>query len=137
MFEILGHLPYYFFCIEIPAVNANSVDPAQMPCSATSDLGLHYLPITLLGVYRLKWVRVPITTVAADIFILFLLFNKKGLTLHVNFLLIHMKCQTLFSLKNNYLRMSSAAILLGTLRVKLEMSPKDTDAPARMTNTYC
>ena len=30
-------------------VFANSEDPYQMPPSA-SDLGLHYLPITLLGV---------------------------------------------------------------------------------------
>ena len=34
-------------CIEIPVVNANSVDTDQMPCSAVSDLGLHCLPITL------------------------------------------------------------------------------------------
>ena len=31
---------------------ANSGDPDQMP----SDLGLHYLPLNLLGVSRLKWV---------------------------------------------------------------------------------
>ena len=29
---------------------ANSGDPAQTPRSAASDLGLHCLPITLLGV---------------------------------------------------------------------------------------
>ena len=29
---------------------ANSEDPDQMPGSAASGLGLHYLPITLLGV---------------------------------------------------------------------------------------
>ena len=27
-----------------------------MPLSVASDLGLHYLPITLVGVPRLKWV---------------------------------------------------------------------------------
>ena len=33
--------------IEIPVFNANSVDPDQAPQSAASDLGLHYLQITL------------------------------------------------------------------------------------------
>ena len=33
---------------EIPELNANSVDPDQMPHSAVSDLGLHCLPICLL-----------------------------------------------------------------------------------------
>ena len=37
---------------------ANSRDPDQAPHSVTSDLGLHCLPITLLGVSRLQWVRV-------------------------------------------------------------------------------
>ena len=36
---------------------ANSGDPDQMPHSAASDLGLHYLPITFLGVSRLQWVK--------------------------------------------------------------------------------
>ena len=36
---------------------ANSEDPDQMPHSAASDLGLHCLPITLLGVSRLKLVK--------------------------------------------------------------------------------
>ena len=31
---------------------ANSEDPVQVP--QNSDLGLHCLPVTLLGVYRLK-----------------------------------------------------------------------------------
>ena len=35
---------------------ANSEDPNQMPRSAASDLGLHCLPITLLGVSRLQCV---------------------------------------------------------------------------------
>ena len=35
---------------------ANSGDPYQMPCSAMSDLGLHCLQITLLGVSRLQQV---------------------------------------------------------------------------------
>ena len=34
---------------------ANSEDPDQTPHSAASDLGLHCLPITLLGVSRQQW----------------------------------------------------------------------------------
>ena len=33
---------------------AKSGDPDQMPHSAASDLGLHCLPITILGVSRLQ-----------------------------------------------------------------------------------
>ena len=36
---------------------ANSGDPDQRPHSVASDLGLHFLPITLLGVTRLLWVK--------------------------------------------------------------------------------
>ena len=36
---------------------ANSGDADQMPHSAASDLGLHCLPITLLQVSRLQWVK--------------------------------------------------------------------------------
>ena len=36
---------------------ANTGDPAQMPLSAASDLGLHCLPITLLRVSRLEGVN--------------------------------------------------------------------------------
>ena len=36
---------------------ANSGDPDQTPHSAASDLGLHCLPVTLLGVSRLQWVN--------------------------------------------------------------------------------
>ena len=36
---------------------ANSGDPDQTPHSAASDLGLHCLPITLLRVSRLQWVK--------------------------------------------------------------------------------
>ena len=36
---------------------ANSEDPNQMVHSAAFDLGLQCLPITLLGVSRLQWVR--------------------------------------------------------------------------------
>ena len=40
--------------IGIPVINANSVDPDQMLHSVASDLGLHFLLITILGVSRLK-----------------------------------------------------------------------------------
>ena len=36
---------------------AKGGDPDQMPHSAASDLGLHCLPITFLGVSRLLWFK--------------------------------------------------------------------------------
>ena len=36
---------------------ANSEDPDQTPHSAASDMGLHCLLITRLGVSRLQWVK--------------------------------------------------------------------------------
>ena len=36
---------------------ANSEDPDQTPRSAASDLGLHCLPIILLGISRTQWVK--------------------------------------------------------------------------------
>ena len=36
---------------------ANGGDPDQTPHSAACDLGLHYLPITCLGLSRLQWVN--------------------------------------------------------------------------------
>ena len=36
---------------------AKSGDPDQTPGSAASDLGLHCLPMTLLRVSRLQWVK--------------------------------------------------------------------------------
>ena len=36
---------------------ANSEDPDQMLQNAASDLGLHCLPVTLLGVFSLQWVK--------------------------------------------------------------------------------
>ena len=41
---------------------ANTGDPDQMPHSVASDLGLHCLPFTLLGAYRLKWENVNYLT---------------------------------------------------------------------------
>ena len=43
--------------VEISEINANSVDPDQTPRSAVSNLGLHGLPMPLLGEARLEWVR--------------------------------------------------------------------------------
>ena len=43
---------YYYICItEIPVLNANHVDPDQVPQSSASDLDLHCLLIALLGFY--------------------------------------------------------------------------------------
>ena len=42
-------------------VFANSEDPDQTPRSAASDLGLHCLPVTLLGFSRLQWVKRTLT----------------------------------------------------------------------------
>ena len=42
--------------VEISELNANSVDPDQMPQNAASDLGLHCLPVSnygMLGLYGL------------------------------------------------------------------------------------
>ena len=55
----LVSLYFLLLCfIRIPVFNANSVDPDQIPHSVASDLGLHHLPNTLLGVSRLKWVNI-------------------------------------------------------------------------------
>ena len=42
---------------KIDELFANSADSDQTPRSAASDLGLHCLTITLLGVSRLQWVK--------------------------------------------------------------------------------
>ena len=47
--------------MEITVLNANSVGPDQTPRSATSDLGLHGLPMSLLWDARLKWIKYHIT----------------------------------------------------------------------------
>ena len=47
---------------------ANSGAPDQMLHSAASDLGLHCLPITLLGVSQLKWVKVNICAKGSKFF---------------------------------------------------------------------
>ena len=46
--------------IETLVFNANSVDPDQTPHSAASDMGLHFLSMSLLGDVRYKWVKMYI-----------------------------------------------------------------------------
>ena len=48
------------FIVEILVLNANSVDPNQTPCSAASDLGLHYLPMVLLWDARHTWFNLSV-----------------------------------------------------------------------------
>ena len=43
--------------VEILELNANRVDPNQMPQNAASDLGPHCLPMSLLWDAKLKWVK--------------------------------------------------------------------------------
>ena len=50
MFDWLVFIITVLCVIEIPVFNANSADPDQTPHYAASDLGMHYLPVTLLGV---------------------------------------------------------------------------------------
>ena len=57
------------------SVFANSGDPDQMLYSVASDLGLHCLPVTLLGVSSLKWVKISFRIVAGSI-PLFLFFSE-------------------------------------------------------------
>ena len=47
---------------------ANSGDPDQMQCSAASDLDLHCLPITLLGISRLQWIKECLNMFCGEIF---------------------------------------------------------------------
>ena len=59
---------------------ANSGDPDQMPHSVASDLGLHCLPITLLWISRLQWVKTLSKIVADDILIFFILIFREKKT---------------------------------------------------------
>ena len=66
---------------------ANSGKTNQTNNSVVSDLGLHCLIITLLGVFRLKWFYLleSSTTAADDILKLLIFFSKKrGLKFHLN-----------------------------------------------------
>ena len=56
---------------------ANSEDPDQTPHSTGSDMGLHYLPITLLGVSQLQWVNYcPFNITWKDMFALHFILNE-------------------------------------------------------------
>ena len=57
----LTHILAIFTFWQMFDLFANNGDPVQMPCSAASDLGLHCLPIKLLGVSRLQWVKQTLT----------------------------------------------------------------------------
>ena len=59
--SILGTPGYEIniFLVKMAKLFANSRDLDQTQCSAASDLGLHCLPITLLWVFRLQWVKAP------------------------------------------------------------------------------
>ena len=74
--------------VEIPVINANSVDPDQSPHSGVSDLGLHCLPMSLLWDSMHKWVKVPSKLCkrrhSKNIYFLFFKENKSAL--HVNHL---------------------------------------------------
>ena len=48
---------FKYSCRKMVKLFANSEDPDQTPRYAASDLGLHCLPISLLGVSRLQWVK--------------------------------------------------------------------------------
>ena len=63
---------------------ANSGDPDQTPHSAASDLGLHCLPIFLLEVSRLQWVKVPNNIVADNSLFFLIIFFRENKTFHVN-----------------------------------------------------
>ena len=47
---------------------ANSGDPDQTPRSAASDLGLHCLPVTRLGVSSIQWVKYSIVLNALKLY---------------------------------------------------------------------
>ena len=59
-----------YFLRKMAKLFANSGDPDQMPHSAACDLGLHCLPITLLLVSRLQWVKGYSRVLACQVVIL-------------------------------------------------------------------
>ena len=64
--------------VEIPVFNGNSVDPDQMLHSAASDMGLHCLTITLLGIFQTKMgltLKAPRKTASENVVCLCLLLN--------------------------------------------------------------
>ena len=84
---------------------ANRRHPDHMVHSVVSDLGLHYLPITLIGVSRLQWVKVQNKIVAKDSFFSFFLLFFSEIMPDISYessamQTIHLKCQALFSMEN-------------------------------------
>ena len=61
---------------------ANSEDPDQMARSTVPDLGLHCLPITLLWVSRLQWVKTPCRIVTDDMDNFFIIIFGENKTWH-------------------------------------------------------
>ena len=57
LISVLGMSGYVIYIIPRGKQFANSGNRDQMPQSAASDLGLHCLPVTLLGVSWLQWVK--------------------------------------------------------------------------------
>ena len=49
--------------MENPILLVNNIDPDQMPHYKASDLGLHYLPLTLLWVSQKSELKVPTLTI--------------------------------------------------------------------------
>ena len=75
--------------IEIPVVNANSVDPDQTPRAAASDLGLHCLSMSHLWDSRRKWVYVLNFRILFSILLLYVAQLMKkvfgGMAIHEDF----------------------------------------------------
>ena len=54
---MFGYISFLSWLIEISELNANIVDTGQRSHSVASDLGLHYLPMSILWDSKLKWVK--------------------------------------------------------------------------------
>ena len=52
-------------------LSANNGDPDQTPRSVASDMGLHCLPFTIMGVSRLQWVKVFLASKGPTFFRIF------------------------------------------------------------------
>ena len=51
-FMVIGSILLFYSVLDGKILLAYNVDPDQMPHNVASDLGLHCLPMTLLGVSR-------------------------------------------------------------------------------------
>ena len=85
---------------------ANSEDPDQAPHSAASDLGLQCLSVTLLGVFRLQWVKY-IVKLASNASIFFAKKKKKWTTCsfycsHFHGKKCYCSCQITYRIRPNY-----------------------------------